>query len=427
MLGSKTKRIAYPLTLIVGAVAIAVALFSKPDPETKPLAAAPVPGVEIFSTEPQMMPVSLYSQGVITAAQQIEIVSEVSGRVVDMGEQFAAGGRFASGDVLLAIDSTDYRAALSQAEASLADAKRQLAVERGTARQAKREWRDLNSSEANDLFLRKPQIASAEASLAAARASVEKARLDLERTSVSLPFDGMVIRQDVDLGEFVVSGRAIGEVFALDSAELRLPLSTDQMYKLGDPIGARVIVSSPSSSTQRWEGVIERVESAVDPVSRLHHVVATIDNPFVSIADQTGSFSPPLALGQYVEATIETTLRRPLISLPRDALRQPQNIWVLDSENKLLVLPVDVVERNSLEARIQLGEEGRALLARANMDKTFPLRVVVSDLSLVYSGMQVDVLDRLVPRDDAAGRASKEQATWGGATAQDQAVSSSQL
>lgn len=393
MLGSRKKFITYPVTLLLAAGVIAFALFGRPEPTARPLEAAPVPVVEVIEVAEALYPITLYSQGVISASQQIEVVAEVSGRVIETSAAFAVGGQFDANEVLLAIDDTDYRAALSQAEATLADAERLLAVERGTARQAKREWRDLNSKEANALFLRKPQIASAEAALAAARAGKEKAQADLSRTRVKLPFQGKLLRKDVDLGEYVVAGRAIAEVFALDSGEVRLPLSTDQFYKLGNAIGAEVQIRSPSAKgTQTWRGKIERVESALDPVSRLHYVVAKIESPFVSSVSEVGEEIPALALGQFVEAQLQTLDRAPLLEIPREALRQPQDIWVLTVENELVVVPVDVVERNRSRALVRWNTQSREIIAQRLEPNINKFRIVTSDLPLVYSGMQTQVM-----------------------------------
>ncbi len=390
MLGSKRSRLIFPVTLIVGILVIWFVLVGKPAPDARPLQAAPVPAVAVQLTPEETVRLSVQSQGVVSAHRRIEVVAEVNGRVKAMGGNFETGVTFDKDELLLAIDDTDYVAAVSQAKASVADAERALAVERGSARQAKREWRDLNSSEANSLFLREPQIASASAALDAAQAALSKAENDLARTLVSLPFEGRVLRKEVDLGEYVLTGSTIAEVFALDSAEIRLPLSTEQFYKLGAAVGAPVTVWSGASDADfEWSGVIDRVEADVDPASRLHHVIAKLENPFVR---DPANNRPPLALGQYVEAQIGTLDEYQAYEIPRDALRAPQSIWVLDPENRLLTADVEILERNSRVALVKLTESSEALL-RERLESRFDdgLRVVTSNLSLAFSGMLVEV------------------------------------
>ena len=82
-------------------------------------------------------------------------------------------------------EKADYEFAIARARAQEAASAQRVAEERGRNLQAQREWRDLGTTEANDLFLRKPQLRAAEASLAAAQADVAAAELALERTTVS--------------------------------------------------------------------------------------------------------------------------------------------------------------------------------------------------------------------------------------------------
>lgn len=389
MLGTKKRFIAYPITFLCGAAIIAFLILARPQPESRVLAPSPVPMVEILDITETEQPLSVSSQGVVSASTRIELVAEVSGRVIARAPMFAPGGKFRAGEILLEVDQTDYLSALSQAKASVAEAERLLAVEQGTARQAQREWRELHSEEANALFLRKPQIASAKANLEAAKAALAKAETDLQRTKIQVPFDGQVLRQDVDQGEYIVAGRTIGEVFASGSAEIRLPLSTAQFYRLGNAVGASVMVSSRSGAIQhQWQGQIIRVESSVDQVSRMHHVVASIDNAF-----ESGLESPALALGQFVEAQIQTLEKHRVFEIPRAALRQPQDIWLLDNENALHVVGVEVVQRNDHHAFVRLKSDEKSLqeLNDIGFSPEKTLRVVTSSLALAYSGMQTTV------------------------------------
>ena len=112
--------------------------------------------------------------------RQVEAVSEL----------FLDACFFEVGDMLLELEKADYEFAIARAVAQEAAAVQRVAEERGRNLQAQREWRDLGTSEANDLFLRKPQLRAAEASLAAAKADVAAAELALKRTTVRAPFDG---------------------------------------------------------------------------------------------------------------------------------------------------------------------------------------------------------------------------------------------
>ena len=68
---------------------------------------------------------------------------------------------------------------------------------------------------------------SASAALATARAELVRARRNLERTYIRLPYDGLVRQKSADLGQFVSPGTKLGVTFSTEVAEIRLPL-TDQ-------------------------------------------------------------------------------------------------------------------------------------------------------------------------------------------------------
>ena len=118
--------------------------------------------------------------------------SQVTGKVVSVNSEFADGGFFKKGEVLLTIERDDYEFSLARAQSALAQSQQRLAEERGRSRQARREWRELGSKEANDLFLRKPQLRAAQSAVTAAEADVSAAELALDRTVIRAPFDGFL-------------------------------------------------------------------------------------------------------------------------------------------------------------------------------------------------------------------------------------------
>ena len=92
-----------------------------------------------------------------------------------MSPRFAQGGFFAVDEPLVKVEDVDYQFLIARAESQVAAARQRLAEEEGRALQAKREWRDLGSVQANALFLREPQLASAKAALRASEADLAAA------------------------------------------------------------------------------------------------------------------------------------------------------------------------------------------------------------------------------------------------------------
>jgi RND family efflux transporter MFP subunit len=262
------------LVVVLGsAVAIFIAT-GKPRPAPVELEAPPPPLVQVITAVPEDVTLSVTSQGSVRPQREINIVSQVGGIVVAVDDHFADGGFFDAGTTLVQLEDADYRLELIRARARVADAAQLVAQEKGRARQAAREWRDLGNQEANDLFLRKPQLAGAEAALAAAEADLEQARLNLARTSISLPFNGRVREKMVDVGQYVTPGTPVARVYDTDVVKVRLPLTDRQVALLDLPLsfrklerdvpGAKVTLTARFADQQwQWEGRVVRTEASL--------------------------------------------------------------------------------------------------------------------------------------------------------------------
>ena len=277
-----------------------------------------------------------------------------------VSEKFVNGGFFNAGEPLLEVESHEYQFALTRAEARVAEAQQLLATEKGRAYQAKREWRDLGNKEANDLFLRVPQLAAAEASVAAAIADRDKARLDLERTKVTVPYDGRIRETSVDLGQFVSPGSRVARVYDTSVAEIRLPLTDRQAALVELPLGFQgeednsgpiaAISGIVGGERYQWHGRITRTDASIDVNSRMYYAVAEVANPFVQSAD---NIQVPLIVGLFVEAEISGREIADVITVPRRALFKNNQVYTLDEQNRAQIKTVRVLATTRDEAWIK--------------------------------------------------------------------------
>ena len=224
----KFMRYLLPLGLIAGSIAIViglVALAKSKHSEKKDEGPATVL-VETVPAERRSLNLSVFSQGTVRPRTETVLAAEVPGKIVGVSPNFIAGGFFREGEVLLQIDASDYETALKRAEAELASRKAQYADQKARSDQALKDWRNLGrEGEPSDLTLHKPQLAEALAGVQAAEADLQKAKRDLMRTSISLPYDGLVRTKQVDVGQYVTPGTPLGVTFSIATAEIRLPLS----------------------------------------------------------------------------------------------------------------------------------------------------------------------------------------------------------
>lgn len=335
------------MILLLGGVLIFAVATLKPEPEPQPKEKPKPAIVAVVKAQPAEHRLSVHSQGTVAPRREISLVAEVSGRIVKVNPAFVAGGHIEAGETLVEIDPRDYRFAVVQAKSQVAEAKQRLATERGQARQKKREWRNLGNSEANDLFLRKPQIAAAEASLEAAKANLEKAELNLRRTKISVPFSGLVRSTNVDLGQYVGPGTQLGQAFDTSVVEIRLPLTDSEAGLVDLPLGmsarsgegpAVTLTGTVAGVARSWQGHIVRTDASLDTRTRLYYAVAEVNNPYAD------SQAAPLMVGLFVEAKIDGKALENVVELPRKALYKRNLVYSVDDKNEIVSQAIKVLK-----------------------------------------------------------------------------------
>lgn len=382
------RKEAWTLLVLSLGCGLAYAIWvGKPGPEPELATEVPLPVVDVVIATPLQRSLSVETQGTVRPLREIKLVSQVSGRVASTSPRFAAGGFFDANEALLKVEDIDYQFVIARAESQVADARQRVAEEQGRALQAQREWRDLGSEQGNDLFLRKPQLAAAQAALKASEANLAAARLDLERTSISAPFAGRISEKYVDIGQYITPGTAIATVYDTDVAQVRLPLTGRQVALLDLPLsydnqqaseagGAPVLLRAGfANQLWEWQGRIVRTDANIDESSRLVYAVAEIDKPF---AQDVGSERPPLFPGLFVEATITGRPLQRVSIVPQSALRSDGNVMVVDAQQRVQLRPVQVLQSDAHQVWVQGLEAGERVIVREPTELVAGMPVTVN-------------------------------------------------
>jgi len=304
------------------------------------------PTVMVAISKPETLRMDVHSQGVIAPRTEIALVSEVAGKVVKVHPAFAAGGFFKEGELLLAIDSHDYEFAVTRAKAAVAEAYKELLREQEEAQQAAEEWQALGSGKATDYVLHKPQVRERQAKLAAARADLDAARLQLARCRLSAPFTGWVRDKSVSAGQYIGAGEKIARLYADGSAEVRLPIASDQVEFLALPPPGAAVQSWPEvkltvrfgSKEHYWQGRIVRIASDLDDKNAMLYAIADIPDAFKAHGGHA-----PLLPGMFVKAVISGVERSDLMRLPRSALRGGNQVYSVNKEERLRLHSIDIL------------------------------------------------------------------------------------
>lgn len=376
---NKSLKIILPIILLVAAIIISWLLITqRPKVQHKPVEVKH-PLVSVVVAESETMSVPVFTRGTVTPGTEIQLVSEVGGQVLAVSESFANGGFFRKGEELIRIDPLEYNVNIKRAEASVAQAKQ--AYLQAKAEQAARAR--VKGGNRNALATYEVQVRQAEAAYEASKAELEAAKLQKQRTVVRAPFDGRVRVSAVSVGQYVRPGVQLGSIYAVDTAEVRLPLSDRQLGLVDVPLDFSSIkeqgpvvtlVGEYGGETYYWPGQVVRSEGGLDERNRLLYVIARVEDPYAGDPNQPER--PPLTSGFFVEAKIKGKTHRNLFAIPRRALRNGNQVWVVDEQSQLQRREVEVLYKGKTSIYIKSGlREGD--------------QVVLSQLDIAVDGMKV--------------------------------------
>lgn len=389
-MASVKRQITVAVGLLAAAVAITWLLYqTRPASETTEPVYVPVT-VDVVEAVRETIRIPIQAQGTVSPLQQTAVVAEVEGRIVEVADAFNVGGYIKAGEIMLRIDPRDYETALARAQAALKSAESALLQEQGQAQVALQEWRKLpagsqRSEQASDLYLRKPQLAQAQAQLLAATADVRTAQDNLDRSIVRAPYDALIRSKDSELGQYVSQGATLATVVSVDFAEVRLPIPQARLAYMDLPG-----IESPAGDTPidlytnvggeqtHWTGTLHRSEGVFDERSRVLFAVARIQDPYgLHSADAV-----PLRIGAFVNANIAGKPMPGLVALPRHVLRAGDMVPVVDIDNRV---------RNRKISTLRTG--GDLVYVSAGLDDGD--LVILTSLDNSLTGAEVRVLSRV--------------------------------
>ena len=334
----------------------------------------------VFYDNPQKKDVTLRvtTNGEVRSVTEINVIPQVSGRIIQVADEFIDGGNIKKGQPLIWIDDRDYKLATISAESRVAQAKKLLEREIAESELAKKDWEELGEGEASPLTLRIPQLEEARALLNAAEADLEKAKLNLERTVINLPFDGLIKKKNAGIGQYVNAGSILGSAFSTEKVLIPLPLTDTELSYLGLPLGYEskgyfdgpkvVFRSYISRKNIEWSGRITRTSGSIDSQTRLVYAYAEVLNPY----DE----DPPLAIGTYVDAEIEGNFISNGFILPIAAIKNDNEIYVIDQNSKLKIKKIEIV-----------GTEEDKVIVKGDISELD--MVVISTINTGYEGMEL--------------------------------------
>lgn len=215
--------------------------------------------VYTHEVRPRTLQERISATGTLTADEAVDLVSELSGKVVTI--RFQEGTPVRKGDVLLKIDDTELRAQLLrvQSRVNLARAQserqKQLGVGVGT------------TQEAYEIALSETRVLEAEA---------EVVQTQLAKSEVRAPFDGRIGLRYVSEGAFVTPATRIAALQKVDPIKVEFSIAERHQDRLQNDARVSIAVAGLQ---EPLAGEIYAREPSIDLETRMLRLRARAPNP----------------------------------------------------------------------------------------------------------------------------------------------------
>ena len=175
--------------------------------------------------------------------------------------------------------------------------------------------------------------------------------MNLKRTTLYAPFNCRVRTEQVDPGQYLRAGTAIATLAGTDRVEINVPLPITELQWLTIPRAGQklsgstaIIALETGKATYRWDGEIVRSLGEIDRNSHMATVVVAVDDPYHR-QQKTDTSQVDLAIGLFVDITLQGKTIPNIVPIPRQTLRENSNVWLVDSKDRLQVHPVHILRR----------------------------------------------------------------------------------
>jgi multidrug efflux system membrane fusion protein len=220
----------------------------------------PAATVTVAEAKSEVVPNLLTAVGDLAAVHQVNVTSDVSGRITDI--MFTAGATVKSGTPLLQLFDGPDQGDLASFKAQAIGA--QLALDR--AKQlASRQFGPQSTADA------------AQATYDQANAGIAKTEALISQKLVRAPFDGELGVRHVEVGQFLTAGTQIVTLTDLSSVYANFTVTEKDSATL--KVGQTVRLAVDAYPGKTFEGKITTVEPQINTDTRNIHVQGTIDNP----------------------------------------------------------------------------------------------------------------------------------------------------
>ena len=331
--------------------------------------------VQAATATSEAVPRYLSGLGTVTAANTVTVRSRVDGQLLAI--HFTEGQQVKAGDLLAEIDPSQFKVALAQAEG-------QLAKDRATLANARRDlarYQQLvktNLVSRQELDTQQSLVSETQGTIKADEAAVASAQLQLDWSRITAPIDGRVGLKQVDIGNQIASGDTTGIVVLTQTHPI------DVVFTLPENQIATVVQAQKAGkklAVEAWDRTNKQKISEGSLLSLDNQIDATTGT--IKLKARFNNQDDALFPNQFVNARMLVATEENAVVIPTAALQMGSEgnfVWVLNSENK--------VSKHLVKTGIQ---DSQTVVISAGLSAGD--RVVTDGIDRLTEGAQVEVVE----------------------------------